>query len=283
MADEPRPSAGITDEELSAYLDDSLQPFRRAQVEAAVRADRALARKLQAYRKQEEGLRRLSAPALDEPVPEPMLEIVRRAETPPQPLPCGTAAWRRALLPLAASLLIGVALGWLLRANFPPDEDSLLEPFIHEAVVSHALFLTGEDLGAREGSSEPVLAAVRSPFRTPIRIPELLGGAWRPVQVRAVAGDGGPALQLAYASGDGLTSLLIRPHADNDELLMRFAEVDGRSVLYWLDGPLIYALVGESGEAELREMARSIYASTATGNPQEAPGAAPLQPTGTQR
>ena len=34
---------------------------------------------------------------------------------------------------------------------------------------------------------------------------------------------------------------------------MRFAEVEGRAVLYWLDGPLIYALVGDGGEEELRD------------------------------
>jgi hypothetical protein len=36
-------------------------------------------------------------------------------------------------------------------------------------------------------------------------------------------------------------------------------------VLYWLDGPLVYALVGDAGEEALRDMARSVYAATATG------------------
>ena len=53
-------------------------------------------------------------------------------------------------------------------------------------------------------------------------------------------------------------------------------------MLYWLDGPLIYALVGDGGEEELRAMARSIYASTATGGSWQVPPALPLQPTTTQ-
>ena len=41
--------------------------------------------------------------------------------------------------------------------------------------------------------------------------------------------------------------------------------MDGRSVLYWLDGPLLYVLVGAGGEDRLRDMARSVYAATASG------------------
>jgi anti-sigma factor RsiW len=151
-------------------------------------------------------------------------------------------------------------------------------------VASHELFLTSEDLDRLRGAdASRLVAEVRSPFHTPIRIPELLGGRYRPAQFRAVEGGGGPALELAYVSDDdGLTSLLIRPHSDRDDLPVRFAEVDGRSVLYWLDGPLIYALVSDGGEDELRAMARSIYASTASGGSWQPSAAVPAQPAATQ-
>jgi anti-sigma factor RsiW len=115
LTQEPRSPTGISDEELSAFLDNDLEPFRRAQVEAALRADRQLAKKLETYRAQEASLRQASAAVLGEPVPESLLEIVRR---PPRRM-AGTAAkppaaLARALWPLAASLMVGVALGWLL-------------------------------------------------------------------------------------------------------------------------------------------------------------------------
>ena len=281
MPEEPRSSTGISDEELSAYLDGDLAPFRRAQIDAALRADRQLAMKLEAYRAQEASLRQASGAVLEEPVPEALLEVVRRPQRPPVRTAAAPApSLTRTLWPVAVALLVGVALGWLLRTSVPPDQDSLLEPFIRQALASHELFLTSTELDRLRSAGAMPLEAVRSPFRTPIRVPELLGARYRPVQVRAVEGGGGPALELAFAGGDGLASLLIRQHSDRDDLLMRLHEVDGRAVLYWLDGPLIYALVSDGGEEELRAMARSIYASTATGGRwQPTP---PLQPTTTK-
>jgi anti-sigma factor RsiW len=283
LTQESRSPTGISDEELSAYLDNDLEPFRRAQVQAALRADRQLAKKLETYRAQEVSLRQASAAVLGEPVPKSLLEIVRR---PPRRM-AGTAAkppaaLARALWPLAASLMVGVALGWLLRTSIQPNEDSLLEPFVRQAVASHELFLTSAELDRVRSAGVMPIEALRSPFRTPIRVPELLGARYRPVQFRAVEGSGGPALELAYARDDGLASLLIRQHSDRDDLLVRLREVDGRAVLYWLDGPLIYALVSDGGAEELRAMARSIYASTATGGSWQPPPAPPLQPTTTQ-
>jgi anti-sigma factor RsiW len=283
LTQESRSPTGISDEELSAFLDNDLKPFRRAQVQAALRADRQLAKKLETYRAQEVSLRQASAAVLGEPVPKSLLEIVRR---PPRRM-AGTAAkppaaLARALWPLAASLMVGVALGWLLRTSIQPNEDSLLEPFVRQAVASHELFLTSAELDRVRSAGVMPIEAMRSPFRTPIRVPELLGARYRPVQFRAVEGGGGPALELAYARDDGLASLLIRQHSDRDDLLVRLRKVDGRAVLYWLDGPLIYALVSDGGEEELRAMARSIYASTATGGSWQPPPAPPLQPTTTQ-
>ena len=99
--------------------------------------------------------------------------------------------------------------------------------------------------------------------RTPIRLPQLLGSSHQPVLFPSVEGGIGPGVELAYSDPAGmLTSLTIRQHSDKDDVPVRFRQVDGRSVL---DGPLLYGLVGENGEDELREMARSVYAATASG------------------
>ena len=282
MTQGPRSSPGISEEELSAYMDGDLEPFRRAQIDAALRADPQLARKLEAYRAQEASLRQASADVLEEPIPDALLEAVRRPQRPAAPTAAApAAALARRLWPLAASLAVGVALGWLLRTSLQPDEDSLLEPFVRQAVASHELFLASTEVEGLRSGALP-LEAVHSPFRTPIRVPELLDARYRPVQFRAVEGGGGPALELAYAGEDGLASLLIRQHSDHDDLFVRLRDVDGRAVLYWLDGPLIYALVSDGDEEELRAIARSIYASTATGGSWQPPPTLPLQRTTTQ-
>lgn len=171
--------------------------MRRVQIEAAVRADRRLARKVQTYRPQEDGLRQWSAAIREEPVPQHLLETVRR----PRRQARHRGSWARALWPVAASLLIGIALGSSLRTTLQPDQDSLLEPFIRQAVGSHELFLTSEDADRlRVSDAATALKEVRNPFQMPIRIPQLLGARYRPVQFRAVEGGGGPALELAYLS-----------------------------------------------------------------------------------
>jgi anti-sigma factor RsiW len=252
--------AGVSDEDLSSYLDGGLEPLRRAQVEAAIRADPHLARTVAAYRAQEEDLREMAAAVLEEPVPEHLLNVVRRARRP---------SWRpplRQIMQLAAALLVGVALGWLLQTSLQPRDDNLLEPFIRQAVLSHELFEANEELDTLRESESRLLQEVRSPFQTPIRIPQLLGANYRPVLFRSVEGRVGPGVELAYADAEGaLTSLLIRQHSARDDVPVRFREVGGRSVLYWLDGPLLYVLVGVGGEDQLRDMARSVYAATASG------------------
>jgi anti-sigma factor RsiW len=252
--------AGVSDEDLSSYLDGGLEPLRRAQVEAAIRADPHLAGTVAAYRAQEEDLREMAASVLGEAVPEHLLSVVRKARRP---------SWRpplRQVMQLAAALLIGVALGWLLQTSLQPREDNLLEPFIRQAVLSHELFEANEELDTLRESESRLLQEVRSPFQTPIRIPQLLGANYRPVLFRSVEGLVGPGVELAYADAKGaLTSLLIRQHSDRDDVPVRFRKAGSRSVLYWLDGPLLYVLVGVGGEDELRDMARSVYAATASG------------------
>jgi anti-sigma factor RsiW len=251
---------GVSDEDLSSYLDGGLEPLRRAQVEAAIRADPHLTRTIAAYRAQEDDLREMAASVLEEPVPEHLLGVVRKARRP---------SWRpplRQVMQIAAALVVGVALGWLLQTSLQPSDDNLLEPFIRQAVLSHELFEANEELDTLRESEARMLQEVRSPFRTPIRIPQLLGANYRPVLFRSVEGVVGPGVELAYADAEGaLTSLLIRQHSDRDDIPVRFRKVDSRSVLYWLDGPLLYVLVGVGGEDELRGMARSVYAATASG------------------
>lgn len=252
--------AGISDEDMSGYLDGSLEPLRRAQVEAAIRADRRLARTVAAYRAQEGDLRAMAAAVLEEPIPDHLLEVVRKGRRPARRPP-----WRQ-ITQIAAAVVIGVAVGWLLKGSLQSGEDDLLEPFIHQAVLAHDLFVASEGVDTLRARGRPLLEEVRSPFRTPIRLPQLLGSSHQPVLFRSVEGGIGPGVELAYADPAGmLTSLTIRQHSDKDDVPVRFRQVDGRSVLYWLDGPLLYVLVGENGEDELREMARSVYAATASG------------------
>ena len=176
VAQEPPSSTGISDEELSAYLDGDLEPFRRAQVEAALRADRQLAQEARGLPRAGGGPapdavgRRARGAGARAVCSRSCGGRRRRLRQARRGAPPGWARWR-ALWPLAASLLVGVAARLAAAdARLQPDEDSLLEPFVRQAVASHELFATSEDLEAcARADAAALIEEVHSPFRTPIR------------------------------------------------------------------------------------------------------------------
>jgi hypothetical protein len=67
----------IADETLMAYADGELEPSARAAVEAAMRADPEIARRVAQYREQQEKLRAAYEPELAEPAPDRLLAVLR--------------------------------------------------------------------------------------------------------------------------------------------------------------------------------------------------------------
>lgn len=131
----------ITDELLMAYADGELDAAASAEVEAAIAADPALAQTVARHRALRRQLREAFAPALDEPVPEHLMALVRApaatsaAATGATPAATSGAApvadvvplrpRRRWALPewagMAAALALGVALSQAFLAPSPAD------------------------------------------------------------------------------------------------------------------------------------------------------------------
>ncbi|HYC02870.1 MAG TPA: hypothetical protein VED40_06230 [Azospirillaceae bacterium] len=68
----------LTMEQINAYLDGALSDLERLRVETILARDPASAGLLTQYRTQIDALHRLYDPVLEEPVPEAMLELLRR-------------------------------------------------------------------------------------------------------------------------------------------------------------------------------------------------------------
>jgi hypothetical protein len=135
----------ITDEQLMAYADGELDAAAAAEVEAAIAADPALAETVARHRALRRQLREAFAPALDEPVPEHLMALVRApvaepaAATGGAPVAAPAAASgtapvadvvplrprRRWAMPewagMAAALALGVALSQAFLAPTPAD------------------------------------------------------------------------------------------------------------------------------------------------------------------
>lgn len=116
----------FSDETLNAYVDGELDAATRAMLEAAMATDPRLAERIARQRALRERVRDAFAPSLTEPVPERLLASVRGAPAatragnviPFEVRPRPRWSWPQ-WGAIAASLIVGVLLGPLLRPSAP--------------------------------------------------------------------------------------------------------------------------------------------------------------------
>ena len=245
----------VSETELHAYVDGSLDTRRRAAVEAWLAANPEQQLRVDAYRTQDQLLRAAFAPILDEPVPARLRAPVHRSR--PRP-------WIGRLAALAASLIVGVAVGWVMRGIGPMPHLPLADATLPQrAALAHAIY-TPEVLHPVEVGAEQEAHLVRWLSRRldqPLRTPDLSGLGFRLVGGRLLPGGDKPAGQFMYENGTGrrLTLYVSTDLAGNRETAFRFAHERGASVFYWLDGPLGYALVAEMEREALLHAAETVY------------------------
>lgn len=264
-----RTLADPSDDDLNAFIDGELEPDRRDEIGTFIADDAETAAYVDALRHQDQGLRTLGDAVLHEPVPERLRAIVRGGATavPPAAAPVESVVFsRKTTAAVVMAAAVGITLGWFAKDVASPESDTLLGPYTEQAVLSHRLFETNRDFETVEDDRGAiVIDETVKPFSTPVRVPTMRIAGLTPVIVRHVEGEGGNSVHIAYDNGDGgWTSLYIRQHSNDTRLPFRFEEREGYSVLYWLDGPLVYALVGTEGEDALRKIAEAIYRAPAT-------------------
>lgn len=268
----------VSDEDLSDLIDGRLDPATRAAVGAAMDRDPTLARRYATLLEQDRLLRHLGEEVLGEAIPERLTEILDRVREEREDEEVDRSAtqqlrfspWRR--MPQIAMLLAGtaagVAGGWFGHAEFGGGQAGLFRAAVEQAAISHRLFEVGDENRIGDLGDGEVLPAASLPdlFETPIRAPALRGSRWVPVGLRTEDGSGGKAMQIAYADQEGKkVTLSVRTIEGTDDLPSSLVEAEGYNVLYWLDGPMLYALVGDIDETELSRLARDVYVSRAVG------------------
>ncbi len=261
----------VTEDDLQAYVDDRLTPECRAWVEAWL-ADRPQdAARLRAYQQQNEAMRSLFAPVMDEPVPERLSAAVLPART-------GGLAWLR-VAAMVSAVGLGSVLGWTLRGEVLPLQLAQSE-LSSKAVRSMPASASGTGLARRAA----IAHAVYSPdVRRPVEIsadqedqlvawlskrlgvslkPPVLGSlGYELIGGRLLPGDAGPVAQFMYhdVSGKRLTLYVSHETQDDRETAFQFAEEGPIGVFFWVDRSMGYAISAGVDKGELARVALAVH------------------------
>jgi anti-sigma factor RsiW len=243
--------SNLTETDLHAYADGQLDDARRVQVEAHLVRDPAATESVRVWREQNEALRALYNPVLNEPVPQWML---------------AARAPRRRRWPsfaLAAGVLgLGFSLGWLSHGH---RTERIVEAAAlpHRAAVAYAVYAPEVRHPVEVGADQQdhLVKWLSKRLGIDLKVPLLTQQGFELVGGRLLPGDKGPVAQFMYQDAKGQRIALYVSHRDSAprETAFHFSQEDKIAVFYWIDGRLGYALSGEMERARLLTVANSVY------------------------
>jgi hypothetical protein len=152
----------VTNEELMAYLDGELDATRRESLRQEIAASADLSRRVAEQLELRDRLRRAFDPALDEPVPARLTELIGRARV----VESGSSTRRRPSrvawlsgLALAAGIVLGIALGPALLqfVREPPDVVASGQGIVAGGALADAL---SRRLASEQSASNPIRLGV---------------------------------------------------------------------------------------------------------------------------
>jgi anti-sigma factor RsiW len=245
----------ITEDDLHAYVDDVLEPERRAEVGSYLADHPDVAKRVAGFADQRELLRGALAPIADEPLPAELnlsriIDSQRRGPAP---------AWRA----IAAMLLLSVGGfgGWIVRGSWETSPGGLAA-LAQEAAYSYNVYAPDRvrPVEMRASDAAQLVQWVSGRLNRPVRVPDLAGSGYRLMGGRLVATQHGPAAMFMYDDDHGSrVVVLTRPMSSADQNAPMTARSDGGANGFtWADNGLGYSLVGEAPTETLRPVANEV-------------------------
>jgi anti-sigma factor RsiW len=254
------PPLPVSDDDLHAYADNQLVPEREQEVAAVLAREPALAGRVAEIRRQNALLRDAFDPMLAEPLPGKLLRASTGAP--------GRAVWQRLrpALAIAATLVLGVGLGWFGRAEMLQREGTPIT-FSRQAAITHALYASDQNRPVEVWAAEEqrLVNWLSKRLGFPLRAPDLNGLGYSLVGGRLVAGNEKPGALFMYENADKqrISLLVRRDNVPSGETAFRYAKEDGVSVFYWIDDSCGYAISGRIDRTQLLAIARTVYGQLA--------------------
>jgi anti-sigma factor RsiW len=241
----------VTESELQVHVDGRLPVARAAEVEAWLVQHPEDARRIADYRRQDAALRAAYDPLLNETLPLRLRPDMRKIAGP-----------LRRNAAIAALMVVSGIAGWQLHAHVATGRAQNLH-LARVAAVAHAVYSPEVRHPVEVGADQEahLVRWLSKRLGASLKIPHLAALGYSLVGGRLLPGERGPAAQFMYQDikGQRLT-LYVRAGGDTRaQTAFRFAQENGVSVFYWLDGRLGYALSGETGREELLRVADAVY------------------------
>ncbi|MGV3655497.1 MAG: anti-sigma factor family protein [Noviherbaspirillum sp.] len=253
----------VTETELQAWVDGRLTEPRRAEIEAWLSERPAEAERLLAYRRQNEALRVLFDPVLEEAAP-PSLQKRPRL-------------WLREGWRIAAAVLIalsGGAVGWTLHGQlgqnglaYRPTDD--MKEFARHAAIAHAVYSPEVRHPVEVGADQEahLSAWLSKRLGSPVRPPRLNKEGYELIGGRLLPGENGPVALFMYqdAGGERLTVYLSAGKGRVGDTGFRYASDGPVNVFYWIDGKYGYAISARADRQQLTRVAAAIHEQFSNG------------------
>ena len=260
----------VTEADLHAYVDRQLAPARQAQVEQflATRPDERA--RMADWQQQNEKLRSLLNPVLDEPLP-------LRLSPQPKPSPQAVAWPWRGLAAGVAIAVVSAGSAWVVRGSIDADAARLafakspavmasggseLSGFAHRAAVAHVVYSPDVRRPVEVGADQEqaLVTWLTKRLGTAVRPPALGALGYELIGGRLLPGDKGPVAQFMYgaAGGQRLTLYVTREVAGQDAAF-RFGRDGPVNVFYWVDDRFGYAISAGADRDELMKVSQEVY------------------------
>jgi anti-sigma factor RsiW len=254
----------LNDDELHAYADGQLSPERAAQVGSVLEREPELAARVSHIQQQNAKLRNALDPWLAEPLPHVLVDATK----PPRSRRNRgvRSAWLAPSVAAAASLVVGIGLGWQIRGQMLQQAGTPVT-FPREAAITHALYARDPNRPVEIWASEEekMVRWLSKRLAFQLHAPNLNDVGFALVGGRLVAGNEKPGALFMYENADKQRiSLLVRKDGEpTRETAFRYAVEDGIGVFYWIDDSCGYALSGNLDRAQLLSIARLVYGQLA--------------------
>lgn len=234
-----------TEMDLGALLDRELDPTRQTEVEARVKADPALAARLEAYRADKEKLRRIFEPVARRPIPKEWLAMANGVRPKPK-------TSFRLIGSIAAALLVAVIGTLSYVALRPPAAGEIVQEALNaREQVSRPEKVVAVENGAEAGRYAAIL---RSAVGPDVKVPDMRKLGYRLAGIRVFSQG---AAELAYRDQkNSVVTVYVRQvhRSDGEPRFEQFGR-DGLRVCVWQDDKIATVIAGNISTAAMQRLA----------------------------